>query len=141
MFFPSANIWDSGMCDGHTYEQHPQSMQSMRCAGFHLLVASRLRLGAEERRIQEDGARLEAVAAVDARVALHRPASFAVSTTTPVVPLMIGVSRSGCGAPIMGPPKTISVASSVSPPQNSSTSRSRVPTGTSRFDGLRTPGR
>ena len=30
MFLPSANICDSGMCDGHTYEQEPQSMQSIR---------------------------------------------------------------------------------------------------------------
>ena len=43
-------------------------------------------------------------------------------------------------APIIGPPNTICDASSVSPPQNSSTSRSRVPTGTSRLDGFRTPG-
>ena len=67
-------------------------------------------------------------------------ACASVSTTTPVVPLINGVSRSGVAAPIIGPPKMICDASSVSPSQNSSTSRSLVPMGTSRFDGRLTPG-
>jgi hypothetical protein len=63
-----------------------------------------------------------------------------VSTTTPVVLLMSGVSRSAIEAPIIGPPKRISAASSVSPPQNSSTSRSLRAHRDDQVRGPLTPG-
>src|SRR6056300_1508194 len=66
--------------------------------------------------------------------------SSSVNTSTPEQPFKIGTSRLAIGHPIIGPPMIISRLPGLSPPQNFTTSRTGVPSGTIRLAGYVTPG-
>ncbi len=65
--------------------------------------------------------------------------SSLVRIRMPPVAFRTGTSRLAWLWPIIGPPKTISAASSVKPPQCSITSRSFVPNGILQLPGFRMP--
>ena len=132
------NSCASGMFAGHTNEHDPHSMQSDRCScGISSYRPARASSPSACGLRNIGQASRQRPQWMHGYVAPTR-VSRSVSTTTRSS-LRIGTSSVACDAPIIGPPKTISLASSVTPPHISSRSRSFVPIGTMRLAGFLTP--